>query len=365
MTAFSTFTKHGLSNGDTVRISNLGGLDGDYRVVITGLADGTFKDYYFVLDIDPTSVSIGGNTRMKRVVNGQESEYYFRIFEKVKTTENSEILRKDYELFDTNVSKSIFKDPQYQLVLNTDIDVNGLTDNLGRPVTEMYYTFLKTDSNNKFTVLKSGIESALVEGVTSNLALPDIRQIHNAAGSNTPLEDGNNVSYLNIDANQFYGDVVEYNKFEVREKILSEVRHRFNTPNRDTNSPSNAYGGSERIEGYFYKPHYQIKIREFSSYVEQGDESVFNVPDYAEDLGDGRLLWRDFLDIGFSDNGDTPLDYPFTNGAHYIHQDIVMLMKRQDPFGQYGLLYNASVPNDILGETQVDDFRVNITDKIC
>jgi hypothetical protein len=35
------------------------------------------------------------------------------------------------------------------------------------------------------------------------------------------------------------------------------------------------------------------------------------IPDYATDLGDGRFLWRDILDIGFNENGSTIIDYPF------------------------------------------------------
>jgi hypothetical protein len=53
-----------------------------------------------------------------------------------------------------------------------------------------------------------------------------------------------------------------------------------------------------RQEGYVYKPHSLITIRSLSSYIEQGDTSVVGIPDYATDLGDGRFLWRDILDIG-------------------------------------------------------------------
>ena len=73
------------------------------------------------------------------------------------------------------------------MVLNPDIDVSGLKDNLGRPLSELYYTFIKK-TDGFFSAVKSGIESELVNGILDNNALPDIRQIHNGGG-NTPLPE--------------------------------------------------------------------------------------------------------------------------------------------------------------------------------
>jgi hypothetical protein len=360
MVALSTFVKHGLSMGDTVRITNMGyNLDGDYTVIRTGLDDGTHKEYYFVLDIDPTVLpSIGSNTRMKRVFGGQESTYYFRKFKKINTSEGQPIKNGDYELHRLHLANTIYNDPNYQLIFNPEIDVDGLVDNLGRPLSEIYITLIKR-KNGFFSDIKSGLESALVEGVKSNTNLPDIRQIYNANGSKPAIE-GNVLR----SADEFYGDVVEYNKYEVKETILSEVRHRFNTINRD--GDGNQFAAGPRLEGYFYKPHYQIKIRQFSNYIEQGDENTQGIPDYAEDLGDGRFLWRDLLDIGFDDGQGDIIDYPFLNGKHYIYNDMIVALKRQDPFANYNLYYNGDLPRDIIGGTiDGDFFNVNNSDDVC
>jgi len=155
------------------------------------------------------------------------------------------------------------------------------------------------------------------------------------------------------------------------EKKLADVFHRFNTKNREIiySDNNNAPNGPRR-EGYLYKPHHLIKIREFSSFIEQGDANTVGIPDYAEDLGDGRFLWRDLLDIGVFEGGDL-LDYPFTNGAHYIHQNFCFMTMRQDPFSDYGLYYSGTLfgddfdPPDPIGETITDKYIVKLSDDGC
>ena len=107
-----------------------------------------------------------------------------------------------------------------------------------------------------------------------------------------------------------------------------------------------------------------MKLREWSNYVEQGDSSTAGIPVYAEDLGDGRWLWRDQLSLGFSDISTTPVDYSFLNGCHYIHQNYCVPMKRQDPFGQYGLYY-GTFPRDNFGDRMGDKFTVKSSQDAC
>ena len=87
-------------------------------------------------------------------------------------------------------------------------------------------------------------------------------------------------------------------------------------------------------------------------------------------MGDGRYLWRDLLDIGVFDGGEL-LDYPFTNGAHYIHQNYCFMTMRQDPFSLYDLYYqgdrfgNPFDPPDPIGDTITDKFEVKQSDDGC
>jgi len=272
----------------------------------------------------------------------------------------------DYEIYPLAFSQSIYEDKINQFVINEDIDVSNLVDNLGRPISELYVTIIKTDSNDRFTEIKSGISIPYNISGTST-SIPDIRRITDGGSSHYPLEFN-----ITIENKSFFGDIVEYNPLELKEKILGEVYHRFNTPNRiaggDVPDPNFVVGENIplgiRQEGYMYKPHHKIKIREFSTYIEQGTSSTYNMPTYKTDLKDGRFIWRDLLDIGYSDMNEDFLDYPFLNGTHYLNQDIQFPLKRQDPFGLYNLRY-INQPSDIPGILMDDRLLTKNSEDVC
>jgi len=362
MVALTTATYHGLSNGDKVRLTNMSniGYDGDFTVARLGLDNGDYQNNYFVINLNPNDVTLGVvSGRMKRLVNGQESEYYVREFEKLLDNDGN------YEMYPLGFSNNVFNDKNYQFIINQDIDVYGLTDNLGRPLSELYLTIIKTDSNGMFHNVQSGLD---LEFLPNNLTPPELSNVrkitYDPSTTHTPLE-----SNILLSNSKFLGDIVEYNKFELIEKPLTDVLHRFNTKNREI-SFGNSVAMGPRREGYLYKPHHLIKIREFSLFIEQGDENTIGIPDYAENLGDGRYLWRDLLDIGVFDGGEL-LDYPFTNGAHYIHQNYCFMTMRQDPFSLYELYYqgdrfgNPFDPPDPIGDTITDKFEVKQSDDGC
>lgn len=387
MMAFGVPCKHNLRVGDTVILTGTTApYNGEWVVSRTGLEDGTMKDNYFILDIQ-TQVPIGPNTRMIRVSAGFKSEYYFRIFKKIKTRIADVIETDDYETYKLGFSENIYTDPLSQFVFNEDIDVEGLTDNLGRPLSELYLTAIKTSSNGLFTNVSSGINSPYIENLnnsnTSNwghlINVPIINKIHNGGNlpfpSHTPLEKNITINNNNnVVGNDFYyGDVVEYNKNTLKEVVLAEVNHRFNTTNRQStpiiNSVTSASGTTPltlgpRQEGYFYKANHLIKIREFSDYIETGVLGLDEIPNYATDMGDGRYNWRDFLDIGFNETDNKALDYPFTNGSHYIYQNFQFQIRRQDPFNLWNLFY-TKYPSDPIGQSITNKFNVNTTDNDC
>ena len=383
MTAFGMPCLHNLSTGDSVRITGTTGYDGDYVVARVGLDDGDLKDYYFVIDKPYSASCISINSRMKRLFGGTPSEYYFRKFKKVKTRNMPVIETADYETYPLAFSENIFTDSISQFVFNEDIDVSDLTDNLGRPISELYLTIIKTDSNGLFGSVSSGIETPFLPILRTSdtntwlQQIPTINRIHNGGAtpfiSSIPLETGLTISGS---ANVFYGDLVEYNKSEVKETKLAHVSHRFNTNSRETTTPINYVSGlgsnppttpinlGPRQEGYFYQAHHLIKIREYSSYVEQGDNFTEGIPPYAVSLGDGRYLWRDILDIGFNESSEETLDYPFLNGCHYMYNNYCFHVRRQDPFNNWDLFW-TNFPADPLGERITDKFTTNSTDDVC
>lgn len=391
MTAIGVPCFHNISIGDIVRITGTQGYNGDYAVVKLGLDNGDHKLNYFVIDL-PSTGTINQDSRFKKVIGGVESEYYFRKFRKIKTKLSSVIENDDYETYQAGFSENIYNDSITQFVFNEDIDVSGLTDNLKRPLSELYLTIIKTNSNDLFTNVASGIEIPFIPTLnTSDVNpylrnIPCISKIHNGNQipfpTHTPLE--NNISINDNDSitgnNDFYGDLVEYNNNEIKETLLSTVSHRFNTLNRETTANIDYVNGvtsvipfvpivvnvdlGPRQEGYYYQAHHLIKIREFSNYIEEGNQFTVDVPEYAINLGDNRYLWRDLIDIGFNESSDKPLDYPFLNGSHYMYQNYIFNVKRQDPFANWGLYY-SKFPSDPIGNRITDNFTINNSDDIC
>ena len=77
------------------------------------------------------------------------------------------------------------------------------------------------------------------------------------------------------------------------------------------------------------------------------------------------------LDIGSYDGNGEILDYPFTNGSHYIHKNICFGTTRQDPFGNYDLFYNGIntesdySPSDPIGDGLSNRFKASTDNDEC
>jgi hypothetical protein len=394
---FSTPVRHNLNQRSLVYIQGITGLlDGNYRVIRTGSDNGDNKEYVFSIAQDFNNQLITANSRMQRVLggvlNGFRSNYYFRLFKKITTVNsninNGIIESDDYEVYQTAFAQTVFNDEVCQFVFNEDIDVGKVVDNLGRPLSEIFLTIIKNrdfnNSNNEFffTPIQAGVECGFVNGILNDDNIPDIRRMRDSQqsaignqykSSPIPLTSG-----ITINDTYYYGDVVEFNDFEQIENVLGVVAHRFNTTNRigeGRKSPKLFIKGP-RHEGYMYYPHHKMQIRQFSNYVESGNANTIGIPDYATDLGDGRWLWRDLLDIGINDGQEITLNYPFLNGSHYIYQNYCFPVRRQDPYGLYDLLYFGLEPDennqptqvepyDIIGSGIPDNFNINESENAC
>jgi len=379
MVALGSAIPHNLVVGDTVRLTNMpnSNMNGDFNVISLGFNSENFETF-FVVDMGVNNAVLGNSFtsgRLKRLYYGNEVTYYFRKFKKVKSFETqSDLTKYSYDCYPLAFSQTIYGDQNYQITINDDIDVSDLVDNLGRPLSELYLTVIKTDSDGLFTKTISGLDLEDYPGNVGTQTInqrnvSNIRKMHTIApplapfDSHIPLEND-----VNINNSDYYGDICEYNKFEVKETVLIRVMHRFNTLDRETTTSVPVTGlniGGPRNEGYIYNPHFLIKIRQFSNYTEQSETNTVGIPEYAENLGDGRYLWRDLLPIGFNDGQDETLDYPFLNGRHYLHQNICVYTRRQDPFGNFGLLYTTSQPKDYSGNTITNNFVTKIANNEC
>ena len=121
------------------------------------------------------------------------------------------------------------------------------------------------------------------------------------------------------------GDFFEYNYIEQKEYLLSNIYHKYSYNQMVfLDNSTNAYPS-----GYVYVPHYPVKIRAFSDYLEYGSTTeIDGIPGHAWYSEVNNIwLWKDLYSYGFIDTDNIGVDHPFINGAHYPFLNILFLQK--------------------------------------
>ena len=139
------------------------------------------------------------------------------------------------------------------------------------------------------------------------------------------------------------GDVCEWNEYEMEEVVISRMLHKFHF------NPM-VFQDNSTIElptGYMYYPHFNVNVRDFSSYIEEGDKNnVENIPDWAiYSNSEKKWRWRDLYPYGYVDSSGYGVDHPFMNGAHYPFNDIMFLQFPQ----------NKQLRPQVIAEPIIDD----------
>lgn len=418
------------------------------------------------------------NIRFSKIVNGRKCEYYFRIFKKIPR-ENMKGVYYTPQINKLGFGHTYYGDESAELLFNRDVVIKGLKDNLGREVSEIYLTVLKANKGHNEWYEKKDKTNEKVEfshcfgKISSGMdLLPQAKDynIHSIHGvevgtgctkaefdflqipeSSKAIEND-----ITIDNDSFYGDLVEFSPNTVEETVLEYVYHRFNTVQREytkgteyrdiyheeivtddddlsamgpselstekklyntiDGTSGNTYPVNIAPEGYYYNPHYLLKLKEFSTTVQQGNDirmiflsgteqinegtiegrlsrnygvskgetvvayyngkshdciveevgeknmALFRLKDendvFPQDIdkikffrpnpikpqgvyelndGTGRYLWRDMLSTKELSVSSDMYNSIFTNGAIYIHRNLNLYLRRQDPFGIYGL----------------------------
>jgi hypothetical protein len=366
---FKTAMNHGLSDQDEISLFNF--IDNTpnqtlvltqktYRVFKLGNQTNDLKFRTFIIDLNPLDIdfTIGVST-IKRVVQDKLSQYYVREFKSL-TSSNY----KDYDVYPAAFGVSYYDDKISSFNFKKDVDVDGLVDNLGRPLSELYFTIIKNDSDTDTTSVNSQYWLEQQENLPVNLKnrfwTPiiggyDIENNENVNYNVRSYGDPtfiNNEWYPNIDESDdiFDGDIVEYNESELLERRLELVHHRINTIYREHLNLIDSNKEDKR-EGYIYKPFNRIQIREFSNFINpivdlqyvidkykitdrldlDNLRKSFGIPSYATEIAPNVFKWRDLLEIGEVDTTGGGVDYPFESGAHYINLDKRFYLQRQDP----------------------------------
>lgn len=368
-TGFRTAMNHGLIEGD--RISLLNFIDdtpdnslnlnsNKYRVFKLGNQTNDNKLRTFVIDVDPIDINFTiGVSTVKRVIKNKPSTYYVRQFKSLTSSDY-----KDYDLYPAAYGVTYFDDRVAAFNFKKDINIDGLVDNLNRPLTELYLTIIKNDNDTS----ANNISTQYWLSKQQNLQVPFNTRFWTKISAGYDLENDVNINYNirsygdpnyigssyyeNIDESDdiFDGDIVEYNENELLERRLEIVYHRINTTYREF---LNTIDSSEenKKEGYIYSPFNLIQIKEFMNYINPIVDlqsiidkynitnpleiedliKAFKIPDYATEIAPNVFKWRDIMEIGEFDSTGNGVDYPFEDGAHYIHLDKRFYFQRQDP----------------------------------
>ena len=335
---FKTMFKHTLESGDYIRLyyndnGNLNEINKLVKVISIGNYEGQETNRYFSISFRDIASEFdifeSGDTKCikligsegcsdvdfyyRKTINGVDYQYYIRKFKKIKIDDkelSSDINKLAY-------GENIYGDRLAQIIFTDTIDVDGLVDNNGRQLSEIFFTVIKRNAGHDLwysgITNSEDIEFSHCFGkVTSGIDMPEdvndynVRKLHNidlsAAGETTiealqleegatPIEDD-----ITIDNDEFYGDIIEFNPLEYIETTLEIVQHRFNTAQRELVSDDykdilydelqyddydegitcgftinekyiNKYNGEEYYgnlnpEGYFYNPFTRIQLKE-------------------------------------------------------------------------------------------------------
>jgi hypothetical protein len=236
----------------------------------------------------------------------------------------------------------------YTLSFNRDILINPLLDNQQRPISELFFsviwrgyfgwTFGLQNGSGGYEGLKQGWEFNLTPNPITNqptvwwsntspnsdVGIP-INTYTTAQGAGLGPAATNlvftYVDSLSID-DVIDGDYCEWNDYEQKERVISEIYHKFTFNPFVFNISS---GNNNNQKGYYYKPHHLVKTRVYSDYIEEGDiKNVVGIPDYSYfSTTKNQFIWRDLYPYGFIDTTGLGVNYPFFNGAHYPYGEYI------------------------------------------
>lgn len=351
--SFKCPVKHGLSVGEFVYLSN--GYNGNHLFRVNSLGDGGSgsSEYIFnILNVGYTGTTFNTNVQgtFKRVINASNSgdtisKYYVR---KHKVMTNPECAVVSNAGFEQNIygdktkceirnltpnltaRKSVKEGSRsYTLAFNCDIDIDGLIDNQGRPLSELFFTTIWRGYFGWTNKLKQGWEFNKYlqnfepqpwwddNNLNSNTNIT--QGTYTTALSNSPFYYNN---FLSV-GDEIDGDFCEWNDFELRERVISIYQHKIKY-NQNHFSLTNTLSPTNQL-GYFYRPHNPIEIASFSDYIEDGSsENVVGIPEYAYySTLTGLFRWRDKYPYGYIDSDGVGVDYPFLNGTHYPYVNTI------------------------------------------
>jgi hypothetical protein len=238
--------------------------------------------------------------------------------------------------------------------------LSGITNNLGYTPTEVYVTTIFKNSNGLFNYppkvgFKFNFHDSWVDNqFTGNTETKIETTTFNGKGvySGVTFTGG---TLIPLNTTGITGAFVEYNRKELKERIISETYHKFShrtifsgttvgSNNKlfyHSQDQSTFYSGvtTGNTVGYYYQPHYRVKLRELSPYIETSKldatqpNTLINLPENAVyDQKEKLWKWRDVYDHGFIDQEGNGTNFPFINNIHYVNKNINFYLRNEKSY---------------------------------
>jgi hypothetical protein len=360
--------EHGMKAGEFVVLSGstLTGNASGRTFTIDSIGNEVYNSDKYVINILKSQIvtgtiipllTVGKRCLNRNDITGTTSQYYVHQH-KTLTTEG------DYILDKIGFESPIWEDERKLLVENSSGDndvlvernrmesliydfkeplvLTGITNNLGYTPTDVYLTVVYRNSNGffnyppkvgwKFNFHNTWIDKHF-SGTTSNETSIGVTALTGNTGT-TGFTAG---LPLQIGTSGLTGAYVEYNKNELKERIISEAFHKITNPiatfdhNQDGNVDGFSGATSSNMFGLYYQPYYRIKLKELSPYVETAKTNdIINLPEntlYFEK--EGLWKWRDLYDHGYIDPDGYGVNHPFINNIHYVKNDINFYLRNE------------------------------------
>jgi len=370
---FTAPVEHGMSSGEFVTFSatTISGTVSGRTYYIDSVGNETYNSEKYVINIlkkefkNTTSIPtlvIGKRCIDKNNITGSTSQYYIHKHKLLTTStdyimdnigfespiweEEKKILFEnaagaDDTIVERNRMESILYDFKEPFVLT------GLTNNLGYTPTEVYVTTLFRNGNGYFNYPpkvghKFNFHDTWIDDHFNGTDITQPPFEKGITGSTTFSPNTPQIGYSSFTkGNEQVGSIltgafVEYNKKDLKERIISESFHKF-TARKDVfdykQDNSTIFSGSSptNMFGLYYQPHHRVKLRELSPYTENAKtKDIFNLPENAKyDSAEGVWRWRDLYDHGYVDIDGYGTKFPFTNGIHYVKNDINFYLRNE------------------------------------
>jgi hypothetical protein len=350
---------HGLSSGEYVIISgktyyvnNVGNeiYDSENYVIILNKSQFTSAD---ANTLSGSLVVTGKRCLDRNNVSGSTSTYYVR---KHKTLTE----RDGYILDNVGFENPIFEHERKLLIENSKgindvlvernrpesvlfdfkepLVLSGLTNNLGFTPTEVFITTIFRNGNGyfdyppkvgyKFNFHDSWIDEHF-DGDTSKETNID---------SDTFPKSGYTFTYgMTLSGGtELIGDFVEYNKKEIKERVISSTFHKIYNPTTLFDygqTDSEVYSGATETNpiGLYYQVHHRVKLRELSPYLETAKTNqIYNLPENTVyDNDENVWRWRDLYSHGYIDPNGFGTNFPYVNNIHYIKSEINLYLRNE------------------------------------